>query len=151
VICCLEVQRMRSEVNMPSFLHIMLSLVLVIASLYWARAVLISFALALLLTFLLQPIVAAIHRRGLGHAPAAVLVVLLVSLVIVGVGWMVVAQFSNLAYELPHYQGNLKQKIEDLRNASKGGVFEKIQETIDALSREFEKQQEATPVPPEPI
>src|SRR5215470_378466 len=142
---------MRSDVNMPSFLHIMLSFFLVIASLYWARAVLIPFALALLLAFLLQPIVATMHRKGLRRASAAVLVVVLVSLVIGAVGWAVLMQFSNLAYELPHYQGNLKQKIEDLRNAGRGGVLEKIQETIDELSREFEKHQQDTPAPQEPV
>src|SRR5215510_15196376 len=105
---------MLSDGNKLSFLNLMLSLVLVIASLYWARAVLIPFALALLLTFLLQPIVAATHRKGLGRAPAAVLVVVLVSLLIGAVGWVVVTQFSNLAYELPRYKDNLKQKIEDL-------------------------------------
>src|SRR5439155_9579247 len=142
---------MPSDVNKLSFLNVMLSLVLVIASLYWARAVLIPFALALLLTFLLQPSVAAIHWQGLRRTPAAVLVVVLVSVVIGAVGWVVVTQFSNLAYELPHYQGNLKQKIDDLRNASRGGVLEKIQETIDELTREFEKNQQATPAPQEPV
>src|SRR5262245_3767812 len=142
---------MPSDVNKPSFLKRMPSLVLVIASPYWARTVLIPFALALLLTFLLQPIVAAVHRKGLSRTPAAVLVVVLVSVVIGAVGWVVVTQFSNLAYELPHYKGNLTQKIDDLRNASKGGVFEKIQETIDELTREFEKNQPATPAPQEPV
>jgi predicted PurR-regulated permease PerM len=142
---------MSSDVNKGSFLNITLSLVLVIGSLYWARAVLIPFALALLLTFVLQPIVAAIHRKGLGRTPAALLVVALVALVIGGVGWVVVTQFSGLAYELPHYKGNLKQKIDDLRNASRGGVFEKIQETIGELTREFEKNQPATPASQEPV
>jgi len=38
-----------------------------------------------------------------------------------------------------------------LRNASRGGVLEKIQETIDELSREFEKHQQDTPAPQEPV
>jgi predicted PurR-regulated permease PerM len=58
---------MPSEISMLSFLSVLASLVLVIASLYWAKAVLVPLALALILTFLLQPIVAALHRRGLGH------------------------------------------------------------------------------------
>ena len=74
---------------MLSFLSVLASLVLVIASLYWAKAVLVPLALALMLTFLLQPIVAVLHRRGLGHTPAAVLVVMLLGLVLgaVGGGW----------------------------------------------------------------
>ena len=39
--------------------------VLVVASLYWARTVLMPVALAILLTFVLNPVVTALHRRGL--------------------------------------------------------------------------------------
>ena len=46
---------MPSEIYMLSFLGVLASLVLVIASLYWAKAVLVPLALALMLTFLLQP------------------------------------------------------------------------------------------------
>jgi hypothetical protein len=76
---------MPSEVYKPSFLSVLASLVLVIASLYWAKAVLVPLALAFMLTFLLQPIVAALHRRGLGHTPAVVLVVILLAAVAVPV------------------------------------------------------------------
>src|SRR5438067_9755263 len=129
---------MPSEVRTLSFLHVLESIVLVIASLYWARAVFVPLALALMLTFLLQPIVAALHRRGLGRTPAAVLVVMLLGLVLGAVGWAVIMQFSSLTSELPGYQYNLKQKIDDLQSASKGGMFEKIQETIAEFTRKFE-------------
>jgi len=62
---------MPAEVHKLSFLHILASVVLVIGSLYWARAVFVPLALSLMLTFLLQPVVAVLHRRGLGYAPAA--------------------------------------------------------------------------------
>ena len=60
-------------------------------------------ALSLILTFLLQPVVAVLHRRGLGYAPAAVLVVLLLALLIGAIGWVAVTQLSSLASELPRY------------------------------------------------
>ncbi len=142
---------MPSEIYMLSFLSVLASLVLVIASLYWAKAVLVPLALALMLTFLLQPIVAALHRRGLGHTPAAVLVVMLLGLVLGTVGWAVVMQFSSLASELPGYQDNLKHKIDDLQSVSKGGVLEKIQETMAALTKDFEKNQPPTTAPQEAV
>ena len=40
---------------------------LVVAGLYWLQAVLIPLALAVLLTFLLSPVVTTLHRRGLGR------------------------------------------------------------------------------------
>jgi predicted PurR-regulated permease PerM len=112
---------MPSEVYKLPFLSVLASLVLVIASLYWAKAVLIPLALAFMLTFLLQPIVAALHRKGLGHTPAVMLVVMLLALVLGAVGWAVVRQFSSLASEFPGYKDNLKHKIDDLQSASKGG------------------------------
>ena len=138
-----EVKPMPSEIYMLSFLSVLASLVLVIASLYWAKAVLIPLALALMLTFLLQPIVAVLHREARPHASSSA-----------GryaarartrtVGWAVVMQFSSLASELPGYQDNLKRKIDDLQSVSKGGVLEKIQETMAALTKEFENNQPPT-------
>jgi predicted PurR-regulated permease PerM len=142
---------MPSEVHKLSFLHVLASIVLVIGSLYWARAVFVPLALALMLTFLLQPIVAVLHRRGLSYAPAAALVVLLLALLIGATGWVAVTQLSNLASELPRYQGNLKEKIDDLQHASQGGVFGKIQGTMAELSRNFQKRQLPATGPQEPI
>ena len=53
----------------PSLFYILASLTLITATLYWARAVLIPVALAILLAFLLTPIVTALQRRGLGRVP----------------------------------------------------------------------------------
>jgi predicted PurR-regulated permease PerM len=142
---------MPSESHKLSFLHVLASVVLVIGSLYWARAVFVPLALALMLTFLLQPVVAVLHRRGLGYAPAAVLVVLLLALLIGIISWMAVTQLSSLASELPRYQDNLKQKMEDLRHASQGGVFGKIQASMAALSRNFQKHPLPATRPLEPI
>ena len=142
---------MPSEVHKLSFLYILESVVLVIASLYWARAVFVPLALALMLTFLLQPAVAALHRRGLGHSPAAVLVVMLLALLIGAIGWVAVTQLSSLAFELPRYQDNLKQKIDDLQHASQGGIFGKIHETMTDLTRDFQKRQLPATGPQEPV
>ena len=97
---------MPSGAHKLSFLPVLASVVLVIGSLYWARAVFVPLALSLMLTFLLQPVVAVLHRWGLGYAPAAGLVVLLLAFLIGAIGWVAVTQLSNLASELPRYQGN---------------------------------------------
>jgi predicted PurR-regulated permease PerM len=142
---------MLSEIHKLSFLNVLGSIVLVIASLYWARAVFVPLALALMLTFLLQPIVAALHRRGLGHMTAVVLVVMLLGLGLGAVGGMVIMQFSSLAAELPSYQDNLKHKIDDLQSVSQGGVLEKIQATLAELTRQFEHNPPSTAALQEPV
>src|SRR5262245_41904078 len=52
-------------------------LVLVVASLAWARIVLIPVVLAILLAFILSPLVTLLQRRGLPRVPSAILVVTL--------------------------------------------------------------------------
>ena len=107
-------------------------------------------ALALMLTFLLQPVVAAAPARtrlcpssSVGRSPART--------PHRSHYWGAVTQLLSLASELPRYQDNLKQKIEDLQHASQGGVFGKILEGVADLSRNFQKRPLAATGPQEPI
>jgi predicted PurR-regulated permease PerM len=129
-----------------SLLYVLGSLVLIIACLYWAKAVLIPVALAILFTFLLNPVVSALHSRGLPRTPAVLLVVVLAFSLVGGFGWTVTRQLAMLAYELPRYQENLKQKISDLREIGKSAVIERVLTTIKEVTGELQR---ATPPPPE--
>ncbi len=130
---------MPGELNKLPFLSVLGSVVLIIASLYWAQAVLIPVALAILLTFLLNPAVTLLLGMGLGRTPAAVLVVILVSVIVVAAGWVTASQMSSLAYELPKYTHNIQQKIADLRHARRGGALEKVQDAVDTVTSELKK------------
>ena len=77
--------------------------VLIITSLYWAQAVLIPVALAILLTFLLSPVAGALERIALGRLPSVMLVAVLTFSLLGGIGWIVTLQFESLANELPKY------------------------------------------------
>ena len=116
--------------------------VLVIASLYWAQAVLIPVALAMLLTFLLSPVVGALERLALGRLPSVILVVVLAFSLLGGIGWIVTLQFGSVANELPTYRKNIREKIADIREAGKGGALEKVQETAEEVKEEFQKTDE---------
>jgi predicted PurR-regulated permease PerM/CheY-like chemotaxis protein len=113
--------------------------VLIIASLYWAQAVLIPVALAMLLTFLLSPVAGALERIALGRLPSVILVVVLTFSLLGGIGWIVTLQLGSLANELPQYTGNIKQKIADVRGAGRGGVLEKVQKTVEEVKIEIQK------------
>ena len=63
------------EVPPQSFLNSLVGVGVTLALLYWAKAVLIPVALALLLTFLLTPLVTTLWHWGLSRALAAVVVV----------------------------------------------------------------------------
>ena len=113
--------------------------VLIVTSLYWAQAVLIPVALAILLTFLLNPVAGALERIGLGRLSSVMLIAVLTFSLLGGIGWIVTLQFGSLANELPKYTGNLRQKIADVRGAAKGGAMEKVQQTAEAVTSEIHK------------
>ena len=113
--------------------------VLVIVAFYWAQAVLIPFALAILLTFLLSPIVTRIQQAGLGRGTSVTIVIALTFAVLAMIGWATVSQVTSLAEELPKYRHNIRQKVRDLRGMGKGGVLEQVQETVDEVKNEIEQ------------
>jgi predicted PurR-regulated permease PerM len=106
--------------------------VLVIVVLYWAQAVVVPIALAMLLTFVLTPPVSWLERR-VGRVPGVLIAVTLVFMLLGLAGWGVARQMSNLADDLPRYRVNILAKIADVRGAGKGGSVEKIQATIDDI------------------
>jgi predicted PurR-regulated permease PerM len=117
------------------------SFVLIIACLYWAQAVLIPIALAIVLTFLLSPVASASERIGLGRLPAVILIVVFTFSLLAAIGWVVTLQLASLGNELPKYTVNIKQKIADVRGAGKGGVLEKVQKAIEEVEDEIQKQE----------
>jgi predicted PurR-regulated permease PerM len=112
---------------------------LVVAGLYWLQAVLIPLALAVLLTFLLSPVVGTLQRRGLGRVPAVLVTVVLALSVLGGIGWTLTRQLVTLADELPQYSLNIHQRIADLRGVSKGGSVEKVQKAVEDVVGEIQK------------
>lgn len=112
--------------------------VLIIVVLYWAQAVLVPVALAILLTFVLTPPVASLER-WIGRY-AAVLTVVTVLFAVIGLaGWGLARQMDHLADDLPRYRVNILTKIADVRGASKGGSVERLQETIDDITSDLSK------------
>jgi predicted PurR-regulated permease PerM len=136
---------MPQEVRTQSFLNVLVGLSVILALLYWAKAVFIPIALAVLLTFLLTPMVNALWRWGLGRTPAAVLVVVLAAGLIGAVGWTIEVQIATLASELPTYTDNIKQKIAQVRQASSGGVLGKVQEAVRDVTSELQPSTPAAP------
>ncbi len=110
--------------------------VLVCAVLDWAEAVLVPFALAVLLTFVLTPPVTWLER-WVGRVAAVLAVVTLVFSVLGLAGWGLARQMTNLANDLPGYRANIRAKIADVRGASRGGSVEKLQHTIEGIQKDL--------------
>ncbi|MGH7391014.1 MAG: AI-2E family transporter [Candidatus Rokuibacteriota bacterium] len=124
---------------------VLFTLVLVVAALYFARAVLMPIALAGLLTFLLGPVADFLHRRSVPRAVAVLLVVVLAFTAIGGVGYVLVVQATSLADELPRYRHNIREKIADLRGAGAGGSLEQVKETVKDVAGAMQDKPSAAP------
>lgn len=121
--------------------------VLVIVVLYWAQAVLVTVALAVLLTFVLTPPVSWLERR-VGRVPGILIAVTLVFMALGLAGWGVARQMNNLAEDLPRYRVNILAKIADVRGAGKGGSVEKLQDTIDDIKAGLGQEETGTAARP---
>src|SRR4051794_33892499 len=92
-------------------LTVLATLMLVVAALYWGKPVLIPLTVAILLTFLLQPLVNILHRWGLRRSLAVILVVFSMFSLLGTVTYALGMQVTALAAELPQYEGNILRKI----------------------------------------
>ena len=124
--------------------------VLVVVVLYWAQAVLVPIALAILLTFVLAPPVTWLER-WLGRVPAVLVIVTLVFVVLGLAGWGLARQMDHLATDLPAYRLNILAKIADVRGAGKGGTVEKLQETIEEIKTDLGKADAPGGRPPQRV
>jgi predicted PurR-regulated permease PerM len=122
---------------------VLATLIVVIGCLYFGRPVLIPLALAVLLTFMLNPLVNALERWRLPRVAAVVVAVLLAFSVVGGVGWLLYAQITTLANDLPQYKTNITDKIRDLRRAGKGGSLERAQTTVKEVIGELQNGDQA--------
>ena len=114
--------------------------VLVVVVLYWAQAILVPVALAILLTFVLTPPVTWLER-WIGRAAAVLTVVALFFAVVALAGWGLARQMNHLAEDLPRYRVNILAKIADVRVAGKGGSVEKLQQTIEEITNDLGKSE----------
>src|SRR4029434_11157 len=110
--------------------------VLVIVVLYWAQAVLVPIALAVLLTFVLTPAVSWLER-WLGRVPAVLAAVTPAFIVLGLAGWGLARQMQHLADDLPAYRVNILAKIADVRGAERVGSVEKLQKTIEGIKTDL--------------
>ena len=89
---------------------------IVVATLYIAQDVLIPITLAVLLSFVLSPLVDVLQRIGLWRA-AAVALSVLVALGAIGViGTLLGSQAASLAADVPHYVEAVQTKVERIQN-----------------------------------
>jgi predicted PurR-regulated permease PerM len=110
--------------------------VVVIATLYLAKVVLVPFALAMLFSFLLTPAVSWLERIRFPRALAVSFVVVLFVAAMGSVGWTVADQLVNVTNQLPSYKANIKNKIDSLRSPT-GQILNKATDAVVEFSQEL--------------
>lgn len=115
--------------------------VVVVAALYLARDVLVPITLAVLLTFVLAPLVRALRWLHLGRVPAVLVAVVIALGVISSVGTVIGAQIASLAGDFPRYESTIRKKLDTVR-----------EQTIGRVTRFVEQIEEVRPgqTPPQP-
>ncbi|QEE41287.1 MULTISPECIES: AI-2E family transporter [unclassified Methylobacterium] len=101
--------------------------VVLIAALYFGREVFIPLVLAVLLSFVLGPVVNLLRRIKLGRVPSVIVAVLLALAVIGGFGAVIGTQVAGLAGNLPQYQVTVQKKFAGLQQGWLGEANRVIQ------------------------
>ncbi len=110
--------------------------VLVVAVLYFAKAVLIPFALAMLVSFLLAPLVLRLQHWRLSRVMAVVVAVLLVFVASSAIGWLAAGQVRDVTTSLAEYRHNIHGKLATLRGALATPV-ETAMKSVNDLGADF--------------
>jgi predicted PurR-regulated permease PerM len=111
--------------------------VVIVGTLYLAKVVFIPLALALLLSFLLTPVVALLERIRLPRGVAIFIVMGSLCAAIALLGWKTSSQFVDLTTQLPGYKSALLDKIHRLKGPSSqtlDNVSQTVRELENAIS-----------------
>jgi predicted PurR-regulated permease PerM/GAF domain-containing protein len=104
--------------------------ILIVVVLYFAREVFVPLALAGLIAFVLAPAANRLERWGMRRTPAALLVIILSLATVAVLGWVLLGQIYSLAVELPQYQQNVTDKIGSLHLDTAG----RLSRTVEMLN-----------------
>jgi predicted PurR-regulated permease PerM len=115
--------------------------VVTIAALYFARDVLVPIVMAVLLAFVLAPLVDLLRRLRFGRTFSVVIAMLATLAAVTMTGVVIGQQVGGLAVELPRYAERIQSKVTKLGKSSVGGLPEQI-------SRVAERFETTSPTPP---
>ncbi len=88
---------------------------LTIAALYFGRDVLVPITLAVMLAFVLSPIVALLQRLRLWRAPAVILTVIAALAMLGLIGTMIGSQAATLSTNAPQYARTIEAKVQGVQ------------------------------------
>ncbi len=116
----------------------------IVATLYFGREILVPIALAILLSFVLAPLVGVLQRIMVPRGLAVVGVVVIAFAMIFATGSLLATQLTQLAGDLPRYQSTISDKIQSFRETTASrGTLERASGMLKDLSKELDKPKDA--------
>jgi predicted PurR-regulated permease PerM len=110
----------------------------VVAALYFTREILVPIALAVLLSFVLSPLVRILQRLSLPRSIAVLGAVSVAMAIALSLATMVMIEVNQLANDLPRYQSTLGEKIHKLRDqVGSVGVLKNASGLLKNLDKEL--------------
>jgi predicted PurR-regulated permease PerM len=121
---------------------------IIICTLYFGREIFVPIAMAILLSFVLAPLVALLQRWRCPRAISVVSVVLLAFISLFALGGVIATQMADLAGDLPRYELTMREKIKSVRGAAAtGGTLERAADVLQDLGKEINKPKEPATAP----
>lgn len=123
----------------------LIATILSVAALYFARSILVPLALAVLIAFILSPVVTWLEKIRIGRVVSVVVVSVLFISCTAGLAWVVTHQLLDVADKFPDYKENIKDKLSVVRSMRDGRIS-KATGTVNELGSEIS----AAAVPTQP-
>ncbi len=117
--------------------------VMVVVILRSASAVLIPISLAILISFLLNPLVVFLQRLRLPRVVAVLIVVATVFGLLMFPGKHMVSELSTLAEDLPRYRDTIRARVGSIMSLGEGNVMDRLEEVANVVEEEAKAKGEA--------
>ena len=111
------------------------SALLVIATLYVGKEVLIPLALASLFTFLLNPLVKRLCRWGVPRVLSLGMVTIVCFSSLALVAWLLGGELAHLANDLPNHQQNIQRRVESLHKIGDTQIIVRLRQLVGDVSQ----------------
>ena len=118
--------------------------VVVVAALYFAREVLIPITVAVILAFMLAPLVSRLKRWHIPHAGAVMLSLLVALGIVGGVGGIIGTQVAGIAQDIPQYTATITRKVQAVQGMTLGrltGLTQRLDKTMGRTAQDATEAQ----------
>jgi predicted PurR-regulated permease PerM len=107
----------------------------VVLALYAGRAVLVPIAVAILLTFLLNPMVRFLERRHVSRLSSVIIAASVSGTILMSLGWIATRQVTGMLAELPRNTANIKERVKTLRELATAPFAKQFGRMVTEISQ----------------